>query len=83
MRPVLGECDRLTLKMRWTYAMALYKDPDTTLGDLREAVEKFEQIERTARRVLGGTHPNTLGIKAALQEAREALRAREAPPGST
>ena len=82
-RRVFGESHELKLKMRWNYASSLYKDPSATLGDLREAVETFEEIERTARRVLGGAHPNTRGIEAALREAREALRAREAPPGST
>ena len=35
------------------------------------------EIERTARRVLGGAHPTTEGIEAALREARASLRARE------
>jgi len=81
-RRVLGESHDLTLKVRWNYAMALYKDDGATLSDLRKAVQTFEEIERTARRVLGGAHPNTRGIKAALQEAREALSAREAPSES-
>ena len=81
-RRVLGESHDLTLKVRWNYAMALYKDDGATLSDLRKAVQTFEEIERTARRVLGGAHPNTRGIEAALREAREALRAREAPSAS-
>ncbi|CAH0364050.1 unnamed protein product [Pelagomonas calceolata] len=81
-RRVLGESHQLTLTMRWNYAMVLYKDASATLGDLREAVETFEEIERTSRRVFGGAHPNTRGIEVALQEAREALRAREAPSAS-
>ena len=35
-------------------------------------------MERTARRVLGGTHPTTTGIETALRQARATLRAREA-----
>ena len=82
-RRVLGDGKDLTLKMRWNYAMALYKDDGATLSDLRKAVQTLEEIERTARRVLGGAHPTTTGIEAALREAREALRAREAPSEST
>ena len=50
------------------------------IDDLSEAVATLEEIERIARRVLGGTHPTTNGIEAALREARAVLRAREAPP---
>ena len=73
-RRVLGEGDRLALKMRWNYAMALYRDDDATLDDLHEAVTTLEDLERTARRVLGGAHPVTVGIEKSLQCAREILR---------
>ena len=59
-----------------------YVDPDATLDDLREAVTTLEVAERIARRVLGGAHPSTMGIGAALREARAALRARETPSSS-
>jgi hypothetical protein len=78
-RRVLGECHELTLKMRWIFAKALYLDDGATLVDLREAVETFEETERTARRVLGGTHPLTGWIEDGLQDAQAALRARETP----
>jgi len=78
-RRVLGESDEITLTIRQGYAMALYRDDGATLDDLREAVETLEGAERTARRVLGGTHPTKGGIEAALREARAALRARETP----
>ena len=81
-RRVLGESHILTLRMRSIYAEALYKDDAATLDDLREAVTTLEDTERTARRVLGGAHPNTTGIERELREARAALAAREAPsPG--
>ena len=54
-------------------------DDAATLDDLREAVETLEDAERTARRVLGGTHPITTGIEGNLREARAALRARDTP----
>jgi len=81
-RRVLGEGDRLTLKMNWLYAKALHEDPAAALDDLRDAVTTLEETERTARRVLGVSHPITAGIEKNLRGAREALRARETPPGS-
>jgi hypothetical protein len=74
-RRILGDTDRLTLKMRWIYANSLYKDGDATLDDLREAVATFEETERIARRVLGSAHPITEGVEEALLEARAALDA--------
>ena len=76
---VLGEANDLTLKMRWNYANALYKDPDATLDEVREAVSTLEDTERTARRVLGGAHPHTVDMEQSLRKARAALRARETP----
>ena len=37
------------------------------------------ETQRTARRVLGGSHPLTESIEDDLQNARAALRARETP----
>ena len=79
-RRVLGESCETTLKMRRTYAAALYLDSGATLDDLREAVTTLADIERTARRVMGGTHPLTVGIEGALREAWAWLRAHETPP---
>ena len=73
-RRVLGENHNLTLRMRWNYALALYYDPDATLDNLREAVTTLEEIEPTARRVLGGAHPLTTDIERDLQAVRAALR---------
>ena len=56
---------------------------DATLDDLREAVTILAEIARTARRVLGGTHPTTEGIVDLLRDARAALRARETPPSDS
>ena len=66
--------------MRWNYARALYEDVGATLDDLREAVATLEDTERTARRVLGGAHPDTqvsIEIEDILQSA--AKRASRAP----
>ena len=65
-----------------SYATALYKDPGATLDDLSEAVTTLEEIERTARRVLGGAHPTTTGMESCSQEARATLAARETPSAS-
>ena len=77
-RRVLGENDRLTLKMRWNYAETLYKDEVATLEDLSEAVTTLENTERIARRVFGGAHPLTTTIEGNLKDSRARLRAREA-----
>ena len=77
-RRVLGEEHGLTLKLRWNYAAALLNDRRrATLNDVREAVTTLEDAERTARRVLGGTHPITTGTETALRQARVTLRAHE------
>ena len=81
-RRVLGDKDRLTLKIRWAYGLSLYKDAGATLDDLREAVTTLEGTERTARRVMGRAHPLTTAIEHDLRHSRAILRAREAPPTS-
>ena len=72
--------DELALPRRKSpagYAAALFIDGGATLDDLREAVTTTEEIERTARRVLGGANPMTVGIEGTLKEVRDALRTRE------
>jgi hypothetical protein len=76
-RHVLGDKDRLTLKMRVIYAEALYEDPAATLADLREAVDTLEDTDRIARRVLGAAHPIALRTESNLRDARAALAARD------
>ena len=70
------------LRMKWTYAHSLYGDPGATLENLREAVTTLEEIERTARRVFGSTHPLTMGIERELQKSRAVLGARGSSKGS-
>ena len=74
---VLGESHGLTLRMRVIYTDALYRDPTTTLANVREAVKTLEEMERTARRVLGSAHPMLELIEYHLRQARTALRTRE------
>ena len=68
-RRVLGESHDLTLRMRWSYAAALYEDNGATLDDLREAVTTLEETTRIARRVLGGAHPNSCLMAGSLSSA--------------
>ena len=77
---VLGANHDFTLRMRSSYAHALYNDPSASLDDLREAVTTLEDAERIARRVLGGAHPLTAEIEDQLRYAQAALRAHETPP---
>ena len=58
---VLGQSHEITIKMRKNYAQFLYTDDSATLDDLREAVGILEEIDSTARRVYGGSHPITAG----------------------
>ena len=75
-RRVLGDSNEITIRMRWSYAEALYPDTSATLEDLREAANTLEDTERTARRVLGGAHPTAVAIEQSLYNVRAALRAR-------
>ena len=78
-RRVLGADNNLTLKMRVTYAVALYDDTDATLDDVREAVTTLTETVRIARRVLGGADPDAMNAERELRYAqlRAALRSRE------
>ena len=68
--------------MRKNYAVALWSDPAATLNSLRESVTMLEDMERIARRVLGGAHPLVVGIEESLRNARAALGACETPSTS-
>ena len=72
-RRVQGDNDENTIRMRWYFAVALYQDEGASLDDLREAATTLEDTARTARRVLGSSHPTTEGIE-------DALRLSRAPP---
>ena len=74
VRRVLGETNMLTFQMRMIYARALYGADGATLDDVREAATSLEELERTARRVLGSAHPLTTGFESNLRKARAALR---------
>ena len=75
-RRVLGDSHEITLKMRWIYAKALYRNDSATLDDLREAVETLESVAPVWTRIFGEAHPETPSVQRALEDAREALAAR-------
>ena len=81
-RRVLGEGNELGLGMRTNYARTLYEDDSASLDDLREAVATLEEIEPTARRVLGDAHPTVHLIEKSLQHTRAVRAARETPSPS-
>ena len=62
---------------RSVYAQSLYRDDQATLDDLRKAVTTLEDVDRIARRVLGGAHPLAVDFVHSLQKARAALAARD------
>ena len=77
-RRVLGDGHDTTLRARWHFGQALYKDDRATLDDLHEAVNTMEDTVRTARRVLGSDYPIVSIMENGLDEARAARRTREA-----
>jgi tetratricopeptide (TPR) repeat protein len=79
-RRVLGDSNDTTLRMRANYNVALVNANCSTLDDIREAVETLEEIVRTTRRVLGGSHPVTEDIGRCVRHSRAVLHARETPP---
>jgi hypothetical protein len=81
-QPALPYSRSRTIGMRGNYARALYRDPNATLDDIREAVTILEEIAPTARRSLDGAHSLLSNILKSLRYARAALRARETPSRS-
>ena len=59
-RRVLGESHETHAQDGETLREGALRDPGATLDDLREAVATLEDVERIARRVLGGAHPLTV-----------------------
>ena len=72
-RRVLGGSDPTTLRMRLNCGWALYIDVGATLSNLREAVTTLEDTERTARHVLGNSHPTVEAVGMHLQNERASL----------
>ena len=86
---MLGSDHDVTLCLRWTYAVAIYKDPDASLQDLTRAVAALESVLRVRQRVFGPGNQATIDAQHDLKASRAVLdvrravlaerRAREAP----
>ena len=72
-RRTLGAEHDLTLNFRDIYGQCLYQDPSASQGDVAEAIEIFEDVQRRARRVFGPGHPNWESLPRDLMAAREKL----------
>ena len=77
---VLGDNNELVFRMKKVYVEAFLLDGAATPDEFREAVTMIEDTERTARRVLGGTHPFALDLARAVKVSRAALFIRETQP---
>ena len=58
---ILGESSDLTLKSRWIFARALYRDAGASLDDVREAVTMMKDIGDAARDEDHGVVEQSLG----------------------
>ena len=77
-RRVLGKGNIDVVRLRWSYASFLYRAPDATLDDIREAVATMEETYGTVRRVFGAEHAYTREMNPGdLRCAQAELRARE------
>jgi tetratricopeptide (TPR) repeat protein len=76
-RRVLGDNHQITLTMRGYYAEALFNDNGATLEEIRVAVTTIDETVRTARQMLGFSHPLAVALGENLRIMRAALHARE------
>jgi tetratricopeptide (TPR) repeat protein len=77
-RRVLGKGNIDVFRLRWSYGKFLYRAPDATLDDIREAVATLEETYSTVRRVFGAEHTYTREMDPHdLRCAQAELRARE------
>ena len=75
---VLGPDDITTLRLRKCYLRARTFDPSASLDDIREIAVSFEDLHRTALRVLGGQHPITVQCKEDIAVCRTGIARTEA-----
>ena len=69
----LGPDHTSTISLRLLLAMCLDEDNNATRGDIEESVTILEDVDRRARRVLGGNHPLAAQVHGALERARRNL----------
>ena len=73
----LGPDHTSTISLRLLLAMCLDEDNNATRGDIEESVTILEDVDRRARRVLGGNHPLAAQVHGALERARRNLANRD------
>ena len=77
-RRVLGKGNIDVVRLRWSYGLFLFRSPDATLDDIREAVATMEETYGTVRRVFGAEHSYTREMDPKdIRFAQAELRARE------
>mmetsp|Transcript_866 Transcript_866/g.2451 ORF Transcript_866/g.2451 Transcript_866/m.2451 type:complete len:406 (+) Transcript_866:808-2025(+) len=77
-RRVLGKGNIDVIRLRWSYGLFLYRAPDATLDDIREAVATMEETYGTVRRAFGAEHSYTREMDPKdIRFAQAELRARE------
>ena len=77
-RRVLGKGNIDTIRLRWSYGLFLFRSPDATLDDIREAVATMEETYRTVEGVFGAEHAYTREMDPKdIRFARAELRARD------
>ena len=77
-RRVLGKGNIDVIRLRWSYGLFLFRSPDATLDDIREAVATMEETYGTVERVFGAEHSYTREMDPKdIRFARAELRARE------
>ena len=64
---------RCARRFRLAYAKALYRTTGASRAEVLEAVAIFEELLCTQRRVMGPSHPGTLGVLRELDRARMTL----------
>ena len=74
----LGPNDVATLRLRKGYLRARTFDHSVSLDDMREIAASFEDLYRTALRVLGGQHPITVQCKEDIAVCRTGIARTEA-----
>ena len=72
-RRALGAEHDLTLNFRDIYGRCLYRDDNASRGDVVEAIEILEDVQRRVRRVFGPGHPDWTALPGHLEAAREKL----------
>jgi len=69
-RRILGSDHAITFDFQWGYSRAFTLDKSVSADQLVEVATTLEKALKTAQRVLGREHPDTLNIRGELEFAR-------------